>query len=184
MELEKNEKLLFEGKPKRAVLVVWFFTKVIFTTIICLFLVFWATGFFTGIYLTVTHPLVDNSSIDTFFSVGRLGFVLVGVVYFICALIYIFYLVRTYHYYITNQRIIFEGGIIIRKKRNIPFHKITDLTVSQNILERMLNISSLDLYTASTRQKRAEVSFVGLEDAELPQRLINKELKSLKSTGE
>ena len=184
MQLEGNEKILYEGKPKKSILVLWFFSKAILSTIIFVFISFWASGFFGGMYLTTTHPEIQDNSFLSFLGISVLIYIFVVTLFFVSAIIYIFFLVKTYHYYITNQRIVFEGGIIVRKKRNIPFHKITDITISQNIIERILKMSSLEIYSASTRPRKAEISFAGLEDTEKPQQLIHSKLKNFKSTGE
>lgn len=180
MQLQEKEKILWQNKPKNSVLAIWFFSKVLLSTFIFGFLLFWATGFFGGMYLAAYHPEINEDPLPyvlSFFKIILPIFVVLTVIYNIL-------LVKTYNYYITNQRIIFEGGIIIRKKKNIPYHKITDTSANQNIIEKMLGISSLEIFTAGTGMKRAEVNFAGLEDAENPQNLINKTLKSLKSTGE
>jgi uncharacterized membrane protein YdbT with pleckstrin-like domain len=96
----------------------------------------------------------------------------------------------TFQYCITNQRCIFEGGIIIRRKRSVPYHKITDVEINQNIIERGLGISSLKVFTPGTGSagmpgfEKAEIAFYGLKDAEMPANIIQNILKKYKATGE
>ena len=64
--------------------------------------------------------------------------------------------------------------------------------MSQNIVERILGISSLKIFTPGTGSmifspfggQRAEISFVGLKDNEAPSISINEILRKYKSTGE
>jgi len=64
--------------------------------------------------------------------------------------------------------------------------------MSQNIIERLLGISTLKLFTPGTGSmmvspfggQKAEISFVGLSDNETPAESINNILRKFKSTGE
>lgn len=180
MQLQSKEKILFQGKAKKSVLVIWFFSRVLSSTLFFAFISFWAAGFFGGIYLNIYHPEATEPPYELVLSL----FPIILPIFLVLVFAYTTFLVKTYNYYITNQRIIFEAGILIKKKKNIPYHKVTDTAVSQNIIEQMVGISRLDIYTAGTGTKKSEISFVGLEDAEGPQQLINKILRKFKSTGE
>ncbi|HYD03184.1 MAG TPA: PH domain-containing protein [Alphaproteobacteria bacterium] len=177
MQLEKKEKILYQNKPKNSVLVIWFFTKILWSTFLFAFLLFWGAGFFGGIYMAASDH--DNDS-NPFASVAPLFKILLPI-FAILASVYNLFLIKTYNYYITNHRIIFEGGIIVRKKKNISFDKITDTSANQNIVEKFLGISSLEIFTAGTGSHIAEASFIGIEDAEKPQNIINRHLKSSRS---
>jgi hypothetical protein len=64
--------------------------------------------------------------------------------------------------------------------------------MSQNIIERVLGISNLKIFTPGTSSmrvspfaaQRAEIFFVGLADNEPPAATINDILKTYKATGE
>jgi len=64
--------------------------------------------------------------------------------------------------------------------------------MSQNIIERVLRISSLKIFTPGTASMRvfpftgqhAEISFVGLADNEPSAAVMNEILKKYKTTGE
>lgn len=60
--------------------------------------------------------------------------------------------------------------------------------MSQNIIERLLGISSLGIYTPGTGSgnsgRRPEITFVGLKDNETPSEAINTILSKFKATGE
>jgi len=72
----------------------------------------------------------------------------------------------------------------------VPYHKITDVEMSQNIIERMIGISTLNIFTPGTGSirgtggQKAEISFVGLKDNETPAVTISKHLKELTAKGE
>ncbi len=116
-----------------------------------------------------------------------IAFAAMGVIF---GFIYCSYLRSTYKYYITNNRCVFCGGIIRRVKRSVPYHKITDVEMSQNIIERMIGISTLNIFTPGTGSirgtggQKAEISFVGLKDNETPAVTISKHLKELTAKGE
>ncbi len=95
--------------------------------------------------------------------------------------IYLIYLRRTYRYIITNRRCIFEGGILKRIERTVPYKKITDIQRSQNIVERMLGIWNVQVFTPGTAsmqigqaKARAELNFDGLINSEELYEIINK----------
>jgi len=64
-------------------------------------------------------------------------------------------------YYITNYRIIEKKGIINIKEESISWEKISNYTLTQNAIDRILNIGTINLYsvggidTAEVTIKRA-----------------------------
>lgn len=73
--------------------------------------------------------------------------------------------------------------------RAVPHHKVTDLEMGQNIFERMLNISTLSIFTPGTASmqqgglQRAEIRFIGLKDSASPFSAISEILKGLSCYG-
>lgn len=117
---------------------------------------------------------------------------ILGPVILLLALIYCRVLRKTYVYYVTDQRCVFHGGILRRIERSVPYHKVTDVEMSQNIVERILDISTLKVFTPGTSSmqtslfggQRAEISFDGLKDNETPASTINEILRKFRATGE
>ena len=179
MQLQKSEKIFYEAGPKSSILVIWFFTKVLFGTFIFGFLSFWASGFFGGFFIAIFKP--DNP--ENLLSFWQMIPTILPL-FVIIAFVYTYYLRKTYRYYVTSQRVAFEGGIILKKTISVPYNKITNIDMTQNIVEQILKIYSLEIQTAGTGIKKAEMFFVGLEDAELPQKLILKALKTYKRVGD
>ena len=94
-----------------------------------------------------------------------------------------FFLRKTYVYYITDKRCVFEGGILRRISHSVTYDKITDVEVSQDIIERALGIATLKIQTAGLGGKdKSELEFVGLTDAESPAAEVSK-LKQVLETG-
>lgn len=187
MRLQQGENIIHELRPEPQVLGIWFITKCVPTACVGAFLSIWCFGVLGGIF-----AITRMSRSPWPFESGFIMALIVGPMLLIFGLIYCIYLRRTYVYYVTNQRCIFHGGILRRVQRSVPYHKITDVEMSQNIIERALGISSLKIFTPGTASmrvspfaaQRAEISFVGLADSEPPAATINEILKKYKATGE
>jgi len=188
MKLHEDETLLYELYPESQDLVVWFFTKCIFAAFIAAFFTFWCFGFFGGMFSVA----IKSNSEPWFIALGGKMALFTVPVTLAASLVYCSFLRKTYTYYITNQRCVFHGGIVRRIERSVPYHKVTDVEMSQNIIERILGISSLKIFTPGTGSmnfspfggQRAEISFVGLKDNEKPATSINNILRKFRSTGE
>jgi len=187
IKLQESEQVLFEGKPEPKLFFVWIFTKVIPACFIATFFIIWCTLFFGGLFACAMRG-AKEANYFPFFILIRAAFILP--IIFGAAYFYYRALLKTFHYAVTNQRCIFEGGIMIRRLRSVPFYKITDLEINQNIVERMLGIYSLKIFTAGTASlgapglEKAEIVFFGLTDAETPSGIIQNILKKYKATGE
>ena len=180
MKLQEDENILHEMRPEKIILAIWFFTKCLPIAVPAGF----AGGLGTGFLATLP------SDADFAFGSAFIGAGILGLPALVLALIYCRYLQRTFRYYVTSQRCVFTGGIIRRIQRSIPYHKITDIEMSQNIVERVLGISTLNIFTPGTASvsdagfQKAEISFVGLKDNEKPAVSINQILRKFRATGE
>lgn len=183
MKLQRDEEIIHEMRPARAILVIWFFTKCVIPALFCAFLTFGPLSIFGDISAAGRRA----GTVRALIAAGAVCSVVWALV-----LVYCVYLRRTYVYYVTNQRCVFRGGILRRVERSVPYHKVTDVEMSQNIVERMLGISKLSIFTPGTASvgnspfggPRAEISFVGLKDSESPAATINEILRGFKATGE
>ncbi|MDD2688610.1 MAG: PH domain-containing protein [Candidatus Omnitrophica bacterium] len=184
IKLQEGEQILFEGRPEKKIFFMWIFTKVIPACVIVSFIILWATLFFGAMFAAATKckepPFHLLPPLFKFFIPLT----------FVAALFYYRALKETYHYYITNQRCVFEGGIIVRRLRSVPYHKITDVEINQNIIERFIGLYSLKIFTPGTGSvgvpgfEKAEIVFYGLKDAETAANIIQGILKQYKATGE
>ena len=55
---------------------------------------------------------------------------------------------RTTHYVITTHRLLFREGILARRGRDIGFPRITDVSYSQSIWERIINSGTVTIESA------------------------------------
>jgi uncharacterized membrane protein YdbT with pleckstrin-like domain len=185
--LSEGEHVLWSGGPAPAVLGVWLFTRVLPATFTSTFLTFWAFAFFGGMWAFATA----NKGFDPFTRAWPALTVVVPAA-LVASAVYCTRLRGTYRYFATNQRVIFVGGVLLRRRRSVHYHKVTDVELSQNVLEQLLGIGTLKLFTAGSSgfnpwggwKDRAEVSFPGLDDPATPERIVNQALKAYRATGE
>ena len=100
-----------------------------------------------------------------------LGFGALILLYFLYQIL----LIKSHTYFISDKYVGAKAGVISHRQREIPFNKITDVTISQNIFERMFGISNLQIQTASMGG-RPEISFMGITDAHTPKKIILKKI--------
>lgn len=187
MKLQEGENTIHELRPEPNLLGIWFFTKCLLPAIAGAFV-----SFFCFTVLGAVFWDANNSNSLLPLAAGGIAALIAGPVILVLGLVYCSFLRKTYLYYITNQRCVFHGGILRRIERSIPYHKITDVEMSQNIIERILGISTLKIFTPGTGSmmvspfggQRAELCFVGLKDNETPASTINEILRKFKATGE
>lgn len=178
MKLRENENVLHELHPKNRILTVWFFTKVLGWSVMGGLSVFWLIG----MTITVAGGIGDVDAKETMNTMGFWS-ALVFVASFVLSCLYAYLLRGTFKYFVTNQRCIFVGGILRYRKRSIPYHKVTDVELSRNILEQLLGISSIRIFTPGTSSsfsfgmlgggQRPELNFEGLENADEAAESIN-----------
>jgi uncharacterized membrane protein YdbT with pleckstrin-like domain len=184
MKVQDGEEILHELVPEKNILWIWLFAKA---------LPFGLVGGAVAFGLVGISGIVFNFGGESDFSFigGIIGAIIFGLGFLLLALVYCEFLRRTYVYYITNQRCVFHGGIIRRVERSVHYHKVTDVEMSQHIIERILGISTLNIFTPGTSSRgsdssfqKAEISFVGLKDNERPTDTINGILRKFRATGE
>ena len=178
---QHGEKPVYHENPKTSILIVWFFTRTLWISLV----MGWALSLLLLPFIAISQI---KSGAETKFSIFLGPFIsgpemLIWIIPFILVFIYHVFLIRTYEYYITNRRVIFKGGIVRKKMRSVPFRKITDVETSQNIIEQMLGISKLHIHTAGTGTAKAEIVFVGLEDSNIPERQISNALRRYENTS-
>ena len=157
---QEGEKKLYEGYPETAVLVLWFFRVLLI-----------------AFFITPIMTIISTNSINNYWIFYLLIFIPVLFITFV----YQIFLRRSYHNYITNERIILEGGILLKKIKSVPYHKVTDVSIYQNIIERALGITTLNVHTAGTGVQIPEIGFFGLRQPEKPHLIIVNELKAFKA---
>ncbi len=159
INLQPNEKILYEKSPGSGMLGYWFLTKVLGFGFLILLVFGWFPLFFS---------LLLKKSVP-----GLIYYVIALILILVLKFIYTIFLIKSHKYIITNKRVYAEAGIISRRQRSIDFNKITDTTIHQNIFERMFHVSNLGIQTAGMRG-RPEITFLGIEDTTEPQNLLRK----------
>jgi len=149
------------------------------------FFSFWLLGMIIGI----TGSVDDSAANEVLISMGFWSAIAFAAS-FILSFTYAYFLRGTFKYYITNQRCIFVGGILRYRERSIPYHKITDVELSRNILEQLLGVSSIRIFTPGTSSsfswgmfgagQRPELKFEGLGNAEDATESINLHVRDSK----
>lgn len=61
-------------------------------------------------------------------------------------------------YYISDNFIVMRSGILVIKRREIPFNKVQTINISQNILQRIFSLASLKIDTGNSSMNTSEVS--------------------------
>lgn len=187
MKLQDDERILHELRPQGGLLVIWFFTKCIPAAFAAVVL----SGVLFGVFAAIVAGVESGVSFPV--GAGVTAAWIFPFLVLVLTFLYYVFLLRSYVYYITNQRCVFHGGIFRRIERSVPYHKITDVEISQHIGERILRIARVHLFTPGTGsmvaspfggQQRAEISFIGLRDSETPADTINSILSKFRSTGE
>lgn len=149
------EKTLYTSQPSWKVLINW----LLFYCIIYWFVIGWVILAGSSLIFLVLGRYADVSWL--------------ALLLFIVVIIYAVLLRLTYKYTITNKGVYFKGGIIIRKQTFVPFTKITNVIITQHILEQILCISKIGLQTAGTGGlPRPEIVFEGIEDVATPRKII------------
>ena len=176
MKLRTGENLLYELRPERRVLIVWLFTRVLPWTLLGGFFSVWLIGMLSAVLAIAT----DGQVVGIFHKIGItwIGSFLMA---FIFSIAYVHFLQATHVYYVTSERCVFVGGIVRYRERSVPYHKITDVETSRSIIERVLGISSIRIFTPGTGSafswmtwggQSPELKFEGLlEGGEITERI-------------
>ena len=169
MVLQDGEALLRELRPEPALARVWTVTRCVPLAL--------------GLPIAFIWFAASTGS-DSLLVTWLAAAIMMGILILVFGYSYFSLLRRTYLYSMTDQRCVFEGGILLRIERSVPYHKITDVQVSQNLLEQFLGISTLSIFTPGTGTMQAEIAFVGLADAHEPAAIVNGQLTKHKATGQ
>lgn len=72
-----------------------------------------------------------------------------------------------YHYWLTEEKIEIKEGIFFKKNRKVPYTRIQNVNVEQNILQRYFKVATLQLESASGGKPEAVMRVVGLDVVEV-----------------
>ena len=178
-----QEKILWSEKPSKKFILYYSFLYFNTSSVrgigpigLTFLILFWIFGFF--------YLLVDTKVRE---SAGWGGLIAMGVIlalFVILLVIYNIFLRKSYQYTITNNSVKITGGVFIKIAKDVPFSKITDVNISQNILEKIIGIYELHIQTAGSRsftEPKPEISFLALNDPNTPKNLILQYVQQVKS---
>ena len=180
MKFRENEIVLYDLRPDPRLLFIWFFCKVFLLAAAFYFVNFIlivAIFKFDAVHLDLSKEELWSSIHESLKIV-----VVISSLYTFLGFLYIYLLRKTYHFYITNERCIFIGGILWYRKRSVPYHKITYAERRQSLFERIFGLSSILVYKIFVRhyqssQNRGRVTgliFEGLTESDKVIEVINK----------
>ena len=93
-------------------------------------------------------------------------FLLVTLVYGFFAFVILNFARRQIFYTLTTQRCIVTSTFILTKKNFIPYNRIADVNLNQNLIERCLGLARVVLYTQGDNKKTPKLVGMRFNDAE------------------
>ncbi|MGH8794007.1 MAG: PH domain-containing protein [Stackebrandtia sp.] len=84
----------------------------------------------------------------------------------------------TTHYVITTHRVALRSGILTRQGQDIPLGRITDVSFSQTIIERMFRLGTLTVQSAS---EQGPVDLVDMPKVEIVQSTLYRLMEEYRS---
>lgn len=106
----------------------------------------------------------------------------VGLLVFILLQLYLPAYVRTLKYELSSEDLRVQGGVFWRRKKVIPFHKITNLNTLQGPFERRFGLGHLNIQTAGHGANTSpEGKMVGLEDFDRIKEEVMQKVRLVKS---
>jgi len=109
------------------------------------------------------------------------------IIYFVCAaaiigMIYSILAFFRYYFYIDENKLIVEKGVIGRSKTIIPFERIQTINFEQNVAHQLFSVVRLKVDTAGSAQKEFEFDAIEKDQADAIRSVILEKKSKLKST--
>jgi len=86
--------------------------------------------------------------------------------------------VRRYEYRVTADTFDIRSGVLSRREREIPFERIQNVDIAQNVVQRALGIAEVRLETAGGSESEARLRYVSRGEATRLQNLISDRKRS------
>ena len=138
---QSNERVIYQAKPN----IILGCKKAILALILLIFVLF-ITGPIIKFIGNMQVYLISQVQLP----VTRYTAIAVFVVILIIILYIIWQIIGWYakEYILTDSKIIVKSGVILTRKNYMPYSTIQDINTSQNILERLLNVGSVSVFSA------------------------------------
>ena len=133
-----------------------------------------------AVVLNIIIYLEEGSDSDGIMVIWLLGLGLISIMWIVSfPLIHLW--IKSLSYFIHDDRITIQSGIITKKEQNIPYRSITDFVLARGPFDRILGIGTIKIQTAgqSTSATGYEDSLSGLLDYEPIHTNLREKLKSL-----
>lgn len=101
--------------------------------------------------------------VDVAMTGAIMGIVVVGAVSLVIAWQVAYY--KRFEYELTADTFDIRSGVISRRNREIPYHRIQNVDISRTLIQRALGIAELRLETAGGGQSEAHLRYVGYAEA-------------------
>lgn len=103
-------------------------------------------------FSNINYDSINTLSSSPNFDFGPLWWIMIGIFIIIIVPIlffyYLFYLKISNEYIFTNQRIVVKRGWLGTKTISIHYNRITDISITQSLIDRFLGIGALSISTA------------------------------------
>ncbi|MUV90552.1 PH domain-containing protein, partial [Halapricum sp. CBA1109] len=113
--------------------------------------------------------------------VGILAVVLLGLVVGVGWQVAYF---KRFEYRLTGDTFDIDSGVVSRREREIPYGRIQNVDISQNVIQRALGIAEVRLETAGGGETEAKLRFVSYDEAERLQEEVAKRKRDETGDGE
>ncbi|GGL56420.1 PH domain-containing protein [Halocalculus aciditolerans] len=91
---------------------------------------------------------------------------------------------RRFQYALTAETLDIDSGVLSRREREIPLGRVQNVDVSQNVVQRVLGIATVNVETAGGGETEAVLACVSTEEAERLQREIRRRKRALEGDGD
>ena len=138
---QSNERVIYQTKPN----LILGCKKAILALILLIFVLF-ITGPMIKFIGNMQVYLVSQIQLP----ITRYAAIAVFVVILIIIIYIIWQIIGWYakEYVFTDSKIIVKSGVVLTRKNYMPYSTIQDINSSQNILERLLNVGSVSVFSA------------------------------------
>ncbi len=77
-----------------------------------------------------------------------------------------------FHYWITPREIVIHSGVLTRRKRNIPIHRIQNVVIERSLLPRLLGTAKVTVETAGSTAAEGVLEYVSLAEAQAIRQVV------------
>lgn len=90
---------------------------------------------------------------------------------------------RRFEYEFTGDTLDITSGVVSRRERELPYHRIQNVDVTRNIVPRLLGIASVGIETAGGSQTEGSIQYVSAAEADRLQREIERRKRGAETTA-